>query len=226
MTSTKRLSRTSKAVERRASTEDINRILDEINPLEAERGECQGAVLSAVSMITEITTSVPPGKLKKQLDDVATALRKARTAMMNLRVDWRHLLLVTLDDGFARPGAERYMSELDRIIAKCEDQAAKINIKDSGGAEAARKIALRKEVAAAAAFQLLIVWGEHFPTKTKGGPYFTLARQLFEMATGNFGDCDRACRNYLTLTEGALTKQRWHQLHRRKREARLTTAEK
>ena len=54
----------------------------------------------------------------------------------------------------------------------------------------------RKQLAASLACDLLLDYGGHTPTLTKGGPYLTLAGLLYKTATGRDGDLENACSKH------------------------------
>jgi hypothetical protein len=89
--------------------------------------------------------------------------------------------------------------------------AAALDIKRSGGGKAARLAHAKKSMAAAEAFCLVSQYSlslksdrkrDRLPASfTIGGPYFTLANELYGLATGRraklYRACDRACMAYV-----------------------------
>ena len=85
--------------------------------------------------------------------------------------------------------------KLDRAIAQSEELSASITATRSGGSAEVQTIALKKDVAAAQALDLLAKYGDGCrPTTNPDGKFYRIARLL----SGQKSDMARACASALS----------------------------
>jgi hypothetical protein len=173
----------------RGEWQDIEDMLAIINPPAAKRRECWPIAIAAVRMVHAVDPDPPPGKLKSQLEAIATASKKLDTALMGLPDNRRRSLLTPWHDD-----ALKWLTEM------CRDQADKIEVKrHSGGRPGERHDTRRKQTAFRCAFELLY----RYDPKAKGERFYKLAGLIFKAATGRAGDCKPACVGLLRALRAA-----------------------
>ena len=170
-----------------AISDGVEHILQLVRPDAEHTDRCRRDVMDAIRMIANLPTYVPPGTVKKQLQDVAVKLKAAHVSINKLPSAWRNLLLA---------------NELMRLRGKSEELAGVISTKGrSGGDPSRRTVAFQKQIAAEQAYDLLTDHGGRVATSTRGGEYCRIAALLMEIATGRKSDVERACAQVLRRSD-------------------------
>ena len=97
-----------------AMSDGVEHILQLVRPDAEHTDRCRRDVMDAIRMIANLPTYVPPGTVKKQLQDVAVKLKAAHVSINKLPSAWRNLLLA---------------NELMRIRGKAEELAGVVSTK-------------------------------------------------------------------------------------------------
>jgi hypothetical protein len=221
--------------------ENVVRILDRLDPPPAEREECLKALIDAVLAIRAYVPDEPPGKVRRDLEIMAAALRKARIAAGRLPDRWRRLAGLPTDNfgeldrmierldrtrqhaatiRISLGGGSMDMATFEKLLDRARKRADAINgTGRSGGSTAARRLAGQKQAAAEAAFGLAMQWGEysfqhgeHFPPQ--GEWFYELVGWLFEAATGRIENCKRAAAACLKTIYEITSKRKWRRVQK------------
>ena len=149
----------------------VERILQLVRPAEGDADRCRHDVAFAIRMIAALPPFVPPGTIRKLLEDITAKLQAVRTAIDELPHGWRMVL--------------RAEEGLDRVIKKSEELVASISVpKRSGGAPDTRRLTIQKHLAAEQALDLMSDYARgRSLTSMKNGEYCRIAALLLEMAT-------------------------------------------
>ena len=116
---------------------ELERVLKVARPLKVYRDQCRRDAIDSVRMIARMDTS-RPSDVKKQLSNVAIAIRRALIAIINLPDHLRYRL-----------SSGEFLCEADRVIEKSQVLAAEIIVKRTGNAQS--NVA-KKKLAAELAF--------------------------------------------------------------------------
>jgi hypothetical protein len=152
-----------------------------------QKDECFKYILAVITEVRAIISieqtgmRPPPAQQKRELGNLLRALKRVRMQIGRALFpeDAGVANMRTIYD--ALPGAIEYLIRTQT---------------DTSGANWRETRA--KSVAAEGAFQLLTKFSSTAPTKTKDGPFYTLAALLYEAACGREGDLRRHCDALLT----------------------------
>ena len=148
---------------------DIDRVLALVNPKAGYEPACRRDAETSIRLI-ESATAYNIGAIKRHIATATAALERARRAVDVLPPGTRDVALLT-----ALEVAQRRLTRREKMVV----------VKRSGGSIKAKDQFVKKEMAAARAFDLLNDWSGHrVPTTTKPGPWLELSALLYELATG------------------------------------------
>jgi hypothetical protein len=151
----------------------------------------EGLCTADVSVFIEIIRKVRPPDFSKLRDQLRAAVRSLTEADRAIEKINQVSVFKSLQDNHIRPA-------LDATSFYAQHMSFR-----SGGAKTRDGKSLNtdaKRAAAVAAHALILRWTNKRPTQSAQGPYFHLARLLFEAATGKPADegtgIERQCRDY------------------------------
>ena len=160
-------------------------VMQFVRPAKKDDSACRRDTMHAISMIAIIPAFVSPNVLVQRLRKVRADFKAA------------HRSVTQLPPGLQKQWcADSLLKEMASFCQKSEGTAnSLIVLKSSGGSQSNRTAAMKKQIAAEQAYDLLKDWGRRTPSTTKGGPFHELTKLLFKAATGKkrTGDVARVC---------------------------------